>query len=253
MSVSYELEDKVFVVTGGSRGIGLEIAEELLRQKAKVAICGRKQENLDTAAAKLGNSDNLLAMAANISVESEVDNLFDTTLQRFGKIDGLVNNAGMNLFVPSVVDAELSRWTRIMDSNLTGTFLCSRKAARIMKEQKKGKIVSVSSLAASRAAPMLGIYGVAKAGIEMLTKVLASELAIFNVQVNAVAPGVVRTEFSKIFWETKEFLDLVLKDTPAGRIAETADVSNLVMFLLSSRSDFITGQTIAVDGGASII
>jgi NAD(P)-dependent dehydrogenase (short-subunit alcohol dehydrogenase family) len=253
MGVAYELEDKVFVVTGGSRGIGLEIAGELLRQQAKVAICGRKQENLDAATAKLDGSDNLLAVAANIAVEGDVENLFDAALKRFGRIDGLVNNAGMNLFVPSAVDAELSRWTRIMDSNLTGTFLCSRKAAKIMKEQKSGKIVSVSSLAASRAVPTLGIYGVAKAGIEMLTKVLAAELAFFNIQVNAVAPGVVRTDFSKFFWENKEFLDLVIKDTPAGRIGETQDISNLVMFLLSSRSDFITGQIIAIDGGSSIV
>jgi NAD(P)-dependent dehydrogenase (short-subunit alcohol dehydrogenase family) len=253
MSEAYELENKVIVVTGGSRGIGLSIAGELLRRKAKVAICGRKQENLDAAAARLDSGDNLLAVAANIAVEGEVEHLFDAALTRFGRIDGLVNNAGMNLFVPSVADAELSRWTRIMDSNLTGTFLCCRKAAKIMKEQKAGKIVSVSSLAASRAVPMLGIYGVAKAGIEMLTKVLAAELAFFNIQVNAVAPGVVRTEFSKLFWENKEFLDLVLKDTPAGRIAETQDISNLVMFLLSSQSGYITGQTIAIDGGASII
>jgi 2-deoxy-D-gluconate 3-dehydrogenase len=159
----------------------------------------------------------------------------------------------MNLMTASLAETELSVWNKIIETNLTGAFLCSRKAAGIMKEKRRGKIVSVSSLAASKAAPGMGIYGIAKAGIEMMTRVLASELASFNIQVNAVAPGMVRTDFSKLFWSTPAILDQIVKTIPAGRIAEPADVVYPVLFLCSPYADYITGQTVLVDGGATAI
>ena len=122
-----------------------------------------------------------------------------------------------------------------------------------MREQKYGKIVNISSLAASRSAPAMGIYGIAKAGIEMMTKVLAQELALFNIQVNAVAPGMVRTAFSEPFWSNEDFYQLIVKTIPMGRIAEPEDVAHPVLFLCSEGAGFITGQTLGVDGGASAI
>jgi NAD(P)-dependent dehydrogenase (short-subunit alcohol dehydrogenase family) len=122
-----------------------------------------------------------------------------------------------------------------------------------MREQKTGKIVNVSSIASRKASPGMGIYGIAKAGVEMLTKVLASELAQFNIQVNAVAPSMVRTDFSKPFWSNKELYDLIVKTIPLGRIAEPVDVVHPVLFLASDASNFITGQTIVVDGGVTAI
>ena len=200
--MSYGLEEKVVVVTGGSRGIGLELARNFLAQGARVVICGRKEENLKAAVEKLGGGERLLAVAAHVAKEGDVENLFDTAVRRFGGLDVLINNVGMNLLTASVTDTDLPVWNKIIEGNLTGAFLCSRKAARIMREKKRGKIVSISSLAGTKAAPAMGIYGIAKAGLEMLTKVLASELAAFNIQVNAVAPGMVRTDFSKPFWST---------------------------------------------------
>jgi len=251
-NLSFNLEDKVFVVTGGSRGIGLEIAGLLLNQKARVVICGRKQESLDEAGRELKGGERLKSIQAHIAKGQEVDRLFETTIEAFGRLDGLINNVGMNI-VTGVVDADPGLWNKIIDSNLNGTFLCSRKAGQIMREQKKGKIVSISSIAARRSAPFMGIYGVAKAGVEMMTKVMAQELAPFNVQVNAVAPCMVRTKFSQPFWSNAEFYEQIVKAIPMGRIAEPADVAWPVLFLCSEASDFITGQTLMVDGGSSAI
>ncbi|MCP4629335.1 MAG: SDR family oxidoreductase [bacterium] len=250
--LSFNLEDKVFVVTGGSRGIGLEIARLLLNQKARVVICGRKQEGLDEAVRELDGGSRLKTVSAHVAKAEEVDRLFETTMEAFGSIDGLINNVGMNI-VTGVVDADPGLWNKIIDSNLNGTFLCSRKAGQIMRDQKKGKIVSISSIAGRRSAPFMGIYGVAKAGIEMMTKVVAQELAPFNIQVNAVAPGMVRTKFSQPFWSNKELYEQIVKAIPMGRIAEPTDVAWPVLFLCSKASDFMTGQTLMVDGGSSAI
>ena len=147
--LSFNLADKVFVVTGGSRGIGLEITRMLLDQKAKVAICGRKQDGLDATVAELDAGDNLLAVQAHVARAEDVDVLFNRALEAFGRVDGLINNVGMNI-VTGLVDADPGLWNKIIDSNLNATFLCSRKAGQIMREQKKGKIVSISSLAGRR-------------------------------------------------------------------------------------------------------
>jgi 2-deoxy-D-gluconate 3-dehydrogenase len=250
--LSFNLENKVFVVTGGSRGIGLEIARLLLNQKARVVICGRKQEGLDEAVRELDGGSRLKTVSAHVAKAEEVERLFETTLEAFGRIDGLINNVGMNIGT-GVVDADPGLWNKIIDSNLNGTFLCSRKAGQIMRDQKKGKIISISSIAGRRSAPFMGIYGVAKAGIEMMTKVVAQELAPFNIQVNAVAPGMVRTKFSQPFWSNEEFYEQIVKAIPMGRIAEPIDVAWPVLFLCSEASDFMTGQTLMVDGGSSAI
>lgn len=249
---SYGLDGKVAIVTGGSRGIGFDLAKMLLAQKAKVVICSRKQEGLDAAAAQLAGGERLLAISAHIAREADVNRLFDQTVERFGRVDVLVNNVGMNL-ITGVVDAEPALFSKIVESNLTGTWLCSRKAAQLMRAQKAGKIVSITSIAARRAAPFMGIYGIAKAAIEMMTRTLAQELAPFNVQVNAVAPCMVRTQFSQPFWSNDDLLKEIVKGIPMGRIAETADVVHPVLFLCSDGAGFITGQTLMVDGGASAV
>ena len=250
--LSFNLDDKVFVVTGGSRGIGLEITRLLLNQSARVVICGRKQEGLEAAAAAFKADDRLKTVQAHVAKSEEVDRLFQTTIEAFGRIDGLINNVGMNI-ATGLVDADPGLWNKIIDSNLNGAFLCARKAGQLMRGQKKGKIVSISSIAARRSAPFMGIYGVAKAGIEMMTKVMAQELAPFNIQVNAVAPCMVRTKFSEPFWSDANLYEQIVKTIPLGRIAEPADVAWPVLFLCSEASDFITGQTLMVDGGANAV
>ena len=137
----FNLEDKVFMVTGGSRGIGLAIAESLLQQSAKVIICGRKVDGLNAAATELDAGDNLLAVQAHIAKAEEVDALFEAALDKFGAIDGLVNNVGMNI-ASSAVDAEPDLWRKIIDSNLNGSFLCARKAGQLMRAQGRGKPIA---------------------------------------------------------------------------------------------------------------
>ena len=250
--LNYGLENKVFVVTGGSRGIGFNITQLLLAQRANVVICGRKQDGLASAAEKLQAGDKLLSVQSHVAKNEDVEKLFDHTLKHFGHLDGLVNNVGMNI-ITNVVDADPALWNKIIDSNLNSCFLCARKAGQIMRAQKKGKIVNISSIAARRSAPAMGIYGIAKAGIEMLTRVLAQELAPFDIQVNAVAPCMVRTTFSEPFWANKDLYDIIVKNIPLGRIAEPVDIAHPVLFLCSEGSNFITGQTLMVDGGASAV
>jgi NAD(P)-dependent dehydrogenase (short-subunit alcohol dehydrogenase family) len=251
-TICYGLTGKVFVVTGGSRGIGLELARRLLKEGAKVVICARKQEGLDEASRELQGGDSLLAVPAHIARENDVDLLFEQTRARFSKVDILINNVGMNLMTPSLVDTEAATWQKIIESNLSGTYYCSRAAARMMRETGGGKIVNISSTAACRPAPGMGIYGIAKAGIEMMTKVLAAELASDNIQVNAVAPCMVKTGFSAPFWSNQDVHDQIIRTIPMGRLAETADVVEPVLFLCSDGADFITGQVLAVDGGSTV-
>ena len=249
--LSFGLEDKRVLVTGGTRGIGLELAKTLLAQGAKVIICARKQEGIDAAVANLNAGSRLLAVQAHAAKPEDVDRLFERTCDVFGGVDVLINNVGMNL-ITTVVDADPVLWQKIIDSNLNAAFLCSRKAGQIMRQQKSGKIVSITSLAAKRSAPAMGIYGIAKAGIEMMTKVLAQELAP-DIQVNAVSPGMVKTRFSQPFWSDPTIQDRIIQTIPLGRIADPMDVVYPVLFFCSDAARFITGQILMVDGGASAI
>jgi len=248
----FGLEGKTALITGGSRGIGLELARALLAEGARVMICGRKPENLEAAAAELDGGENLVTVGAHIAQDEQVEAMFQQVEGLWGRLDILVNNVGMNLMTSTMADTDPALWRKIIDTNLTGTFLCSRAAARLMRRQEGGKIVSVSSVAAHKAAPAMGVYGVAKAGVEMLTRVLAAELAP-KVQVNAVAPGMVKTGFSRPFWSNPDLHDQVVSRIPLGRLAETSDVVGPILFLLSPAADYITGQTIILDGGAQVV
>jgi 2-deoxy-D-gluconate 3-dehydrogenase len=249
--MSLDLSGKVALVTGGSRGLGKAIAMAMAGKGADVVICGRKQENLDKAIADFRQTGlDTMARVANIGKSDQVENLFQAIEKRFGKLDILVNNVGMNILTPSVAEAEERLWDKTMETNLKGTFLCSSRAVNLMRNTGRGKIINISSIAAKRAARGMGIYCVAKAGVEMLTKVLAVELAKDHINVNAVAPSVVKTRFSRPFWSNENLLNEMVKTIPMGRIAETGDVVGTVLFLASSLSDFITGEVITVDGGA---
>jgi NAD(P)-dependent dehydrogenase (short-subunit alcohol dehydrogenase family) len=237
---------KRVLVTGGSKGIGLGIARYFAEAGARVAICGRKEANLVKAREQLGE---VVTVAAHLGKAEDVEHLFRTVRDTFGSLDILVNNVGMNIFTPSTVEADIGLWDKIMEGNLRSAFLCCRQAFPLMKTNG-GVIVNLSSVAGHRAAPGMGIYGIAKAGLNMLTKVLAKELASYGIRVNAVAPGMVETDFSRPFWGNDDILKELLKGIPLGRIARVQDVVRGVAFLSSDQSDYLTGEIISVSGGA---
>ena len=246
-----DLSGKVALVTGGSRGLGMAIATAMAGKGADVAICGRKQENLDQAVEVFGQKGiKVMARVANVGKSSEIAGLFQAVEQKFGKLDILVNKVGRNILTPSVSEVDEGLWDKIIESNLKGTYLASSRAVGLMKKARGGKIINITSIAARKAAMGMGIYCVAKAGVEMLTKVLAVELSQYNINVNAVAPGMVKTKFSQPFWSNEDMLKELTKTIPMGRIAETDDVVGAVLFLASGLSDFVTGEIITVDGGA---
>jgi NAD(P)-dependent dehydrogenase (short-subunit alcohol dehydrogenase family) len=242
---------KVALVTGGSRGLGKAIAGAIAGRGGDLVICGRKQENLDQAVEELGSKGSKpMAMVSKVGNSGQMDALFQAIDERFGRLDLLVNNVGMNILTPSVVDADEGLWDKILETNLKGPFLASGSAARLMKKSGGGKIINISSIAARRAAMGMGIYCVAKAGLEMLTRVLAVELAGEKINVNAVAPSMIKTKFSQPFWSNEGLLKEIAGTIPMGRIAESDDVVGAVLFLASGLSDFVTGEVITVDGGA---
>jgi NAD(P)-dependent dehydrogenase (short-subunit alcohol dehydrogenase family) len=251
VDTNIDLSGKVALVTGGSRGLGKDIALAMAQRGAEVAICGRKKENLDTAVEEFHTRGlDLLAVCANIGKSDQVKPLIQSIEEKFGRLDILINNVGMNILTPSVAETDEGLWDKILESNLKGPFLVSSHAVTLMKKAGGGKIVNISSIAARKASRGMGIYCVAKAGVEMLTRVLAIELAEEHINVNAVAPGMVRTRFSQPFWSDEGLLKEVVRTIPMGRIAETDDVVGAVMFLVSNLSDFITGEVITVDGGS---
>jgi NAD(P)-dependent dehydrogenase (short-subunit alcohol dehydrogenase family) len=246
-----DLSRKIALVTGGSRGLGKAIALAMAEKGAQVVICGRKQENLDKAADELKSAGfDVMAWPAHAGKADQVAALIRAIEKRHGTLDILVNNVGTNILTPSVAEADEGLWDKLMETNLKSAFLFTSRAYPLMKKAGAGKIVNISSIAARKAARGMGIYCVAKAALEMLTRVLAVELAPDRINVNAVAPCVVRTQFSRPFWSNEDLLKEITAAIPLGRIAETSDVVGAVLYLASSLSDFITGEIITVDGGS---
>jgi NAD(P)-dependent dehydrogenase (short-subunit alcohol dehydrogenase family) len=246
--MSLPLAGKTALVTGASKGVGKGIALELARAGCHVAV----NYNSDAAGAGATVSEitarglKAFSVQANVGASAEVDAMFSMLLQEFGKIDVLVNNAGVQTW-KALLDLEEAEWDRVIDTNLKGTFLCSQRAARLMKEHGGGRIVNIGSGCNKVAFPHLVDYTASKGGIEMFTKVAAAELGQYNITVNCVAPGAVEIERTK--HEAGDYAGTWAKLTPLGRVGVPADIGKTVAFLAGPGADFITGQTIWVDGG----
>ncbi len=249
----FSLAGKRVLVTGASRGIGLEIAVGFAEAgAAHIVICGRKQEALSAARETIEKKGaKVSAVAANVGNVADVDGLFDKIVADVGGLDIVVNNVGMNIFTPSVVDADISLWDKVMDVNLKAVFLTSRRAAPLLKEAGGGSIINISTVAARKATPGLGIYGIAKAGVEMLTKTLASELAPYNIRVNAIALAMVKTKFSEPLWSNADLRKQIELSNPMHRIGEPEEVVGTALYLASSASSFMTGSILMLDGGTT--
>ena len=242
---------KAAVVTGGAMGNGRAIALGLAREGADIVVADVNlplAESTCAEARALGRRT--LAIQTDVSKKSEVEDLFQRTLDEFGRIDILVNNAGVTSRQDILKLAE-EEWDRVLDINLKGVFLCTQAAAKAMVDLGiRGKIINISSVAANRGVPYSAHYAASKAGVELFTQSAAKALAKLGVYVNAIAPGVMETAMLKPFLEEPGRLEQYLESSPFGRIGHPEDLVGAVVFLASSASDFITGIVVRVDGGS---
>jgi len=242
-------QDKVIIITGSSRGIGYSFAEYLSNEGANIVIIGRNQETADAAAAKLPTKS--IAVRCDISSEEDAIAMVETVMNTFGKIDVLINNAGI-FPVKTFSAMTFADWKEVIDIDLNGTFIATHAVYKVMEKQKRGKIINVASIAGRVGGYGFTHYSAAKGGVIAFTKALAREAARLNIQVNAIAPGVIETDMAKSNFP-KYALTEHTKNTPAGRLGTEEDLFGIVSFLCSSGSDYIIGQTIAVDGGYTMI
>ncbi len=249
----FSLEGKVAMITGASRGIGQAIALRLAQAGAKVVVSSRKIENVQSVADEIESAGGeSLAVQAHVGRTEDVTALVAQTIETFGRVDVVVNNAATNPHFGPLLTAEESQWDKIFDTNVKSVFRVCKAAVPHMEAQGGGKIVNLASTAGLRPAGGMGIYGVSKAAIVMLTQVLATELGHSNIQVNAIAPGVIKTRFSQMLWQTPQIAEPFLNSLPLGRFGEPADVAGLALYLASSASDYVTGAVFVVDGGSNV-
>ncbi len=243
------VDDKVALVTGASRGIGLAVVEELLAGGARgVVMTGRKSANLENAIAGLDDPDRVLAVAGGADDDAHTAAAVAAAIERFGALDILVNNAATNPVGGNIIDVEMRAIDKIWAVNQRGPLVFAREAWRQWMGEHGGAIVNVASVGGMLPGPLLGAYNVSKAALIFLTRQLAYEMAP-TVRVNAIAPGIVKTRFSRALWEMNE--DGAAGLHPLGRLGEVEDVTGTVLFLCSSASSWITGVTIPIDGGVT--
>ena len=244
------LKGKVAVVTGGTRGIGYAVVKKFLEAGASVALCGSKPATANAALGKLLfelPEAKILAIAPDLTDSSSVENAFNEVLARFGRFDILVNNAGISQALPlnDYTDEEMDR---ILDINLKAVFVCSRAAARLMEASGGGVILNTSSVVSLYGQPSGCLYPTTKFAVNGLTKSLSRELAPRGIRVNAVAPGVTRTDMLSAL--PKEMVDRISAGIPLGRVGEAEDIANAYLYLASDLASYVTGVTLRVDGAA---
>lgn len=247
-----DLADKVAVISGASRGIGEAIARSLVQAGARVVIGSRKLDNITSVADEINEEYPGMAvgMEAHSGKPENAQAMVETAVETFGRLDIAVNNAATNPHFGPLLDAEEWQWDKILEVNVKGYFWLCQAAARQMKKQKSGgKIINLASIAGIEPGPMMGIYSVSKAAVIMMTKTLALELAPENIQVNAIAPGFIKTRFSRALWDNPMISNTIIDKTPLKRFAEPDEITGLVLFLASSAADYATGSIFVIDGG----
>lgn len=256
MDARCNLDGRTALVTGGGRGIGLAIARALLTRGARVVITGRKPETL-AAAVKTLEAEGLAgakAAPAHSADPDAVARAFDEAESAFGTVRIIVNNAAANPSVAPLAEIDLAAFDKVLDTNVRGYLIVAREGIRRLRRASSGgSIIQLSSAAAERAWPGLGAYGLSKAAVNAMTRILAAECGKDGIRVNSIAPGVVRTRFSEALWKTPGAEESIASRLPLGRIAEPDDVAGLAAFLASDASSYMTGQTILVDGGWSAV
>ena len=240
-------EHRVAVVTGAARGIGLATAKRFLADGYKVALLDINSETLHAAHGALAGEHDFMAIEWDVSQPVAVALAFDTVGRQFGRLDALVNNAGIAIFKP-ILDVTFEDWSRVMAVNLSGPFLCAQAAAPMMRDHGGGAIVNITSISGLRASTLRTAYGTSKAGLAHLTKQQAAELAQYGIRVNAVAPGPVDTAMAKAV-HTPEIRADYHDHMPLNRYGLEEELAEAIFFLCSDRASYITGQILCVDGG----
>jgi NAD(P)-dependent dehydrogenase (short-subunit alcohol dehydrogenase family) len=245
------LQDKVIVITGASRGIGEAIARACIDAGARVALASRKQADLDRVAGSLP-ADRAVALACHTGKPDDVDAMFARAIDRFGRVDGLVNNAATNPYFGPLIDTPDAAIDKTFEVNVKGYLYCARALVKHARTRGGGgAIVNIASIAGVRAAPMQGIYGATKAAVISMTQTLANELGSSKIRVNAIAPGLVETKFASALVSNPAILERIVSRTPLGRHAQPPEMAGAAVYLLSDAASFTTGTTLVVDGGVT--
>ena len=250
----FDLTGKVAVVTGSSRGIGRAIAEGLAEQGAKVVISSRKQDACEEVAAAINaahGEGTAVAIAASISDKSALENLAAETKAKFGHIDVLVCNAASNPYYGPMAGITDEQFRKILDNNVLANHWLVQLFAPAMLEAKSGSIIVVSSVGGLTSSAVIGAYNISKAADLQLVRNLAAEFGASGVRVNAIAPGLVKTDFARALWENPDILKRVTAVSALKRIGEPRELAGAAVFLASDAASFVTGQTLVVDGGST--
>lgn len=251
----FNLDGKVAIITGSSRGIGKSTAEQLAANGGRVVISSRKQEPCDAVAAAI-NADHgegtAISVPANISSKDDLQNLVAETRKAFGRIDILICNAASNPHYGPMSTIEDEQFRKILDNNILSNHWLIQMVAPEMRDRKEGSIIIVSSIGGLRGSVDIGTYCISKAADMQMARNLAHEFGPDNVRVNCIAPGLIRTDMARALWENPEREKFVNETTPLGRIGEPPEIAGAAVYLASSASTFMTGQVMVIDGGRTI-
>jgi NAD(P)-dependent dehydrogenase (short-subunit alcohol dehydrogenase family) len=249
----FDLQNKVAIVTGGSKGIGEAVAHLLANRGAKVVVSSRKLIDVELVAKEIRSKGNdAVGIACNAGDPEQCENLITQSVQLFGGIDILINNAATNPVYGPVLECSTELFDKLMNVNVRGPFVLSKLAYPSMKLRGGGNVINISSIAGHTPDQGLGMYSVTKAALNMLTKVLAKEWGPDGIRVNAIAPGLIKTKFSRALWDNSEITDRLMKKIPSGRIGTPEEIAYMVLFLVSEASAYCTGSVFTADGGWTI-
>lgn len=252
----FDLTGKTAIITGSSRGIGRAIAERLAEHGAQVVISSRKQDACEIVAGRINQTygeGRAIAIAANISSKDDLQRLADTANQVFGKVDVLVCNAASNPYYGPMAGITDEQFRKIFENNVLANHWLISMIAPQMTERGDGSIIIISSIGGLKGSPIIGPYNVSKAADFQLARNLAVEYGPYNVRVNCIAPGLVQTDFARALWENPDTLRAATADKPLRRIGQPDEIAGAAVYLAAPASSFMTGQTIVVDGGATIV
>ena len=249
-----ELQDKVAIVTGASRGIGQAVALSLAEAGARVVLASRKPEGLAPVEARFKEAGHdVFTQPCHTGHPEQVEHLLEATVEHFGQVDILVNNAATNPYFGPLLEVQWAAWDKTFDVNVRGYFAAAKGVAKhLIDRAAPGSIVNVSSILGLRAGRMQGVYAMTKAAVISMTQSLAVELGPHGIRVNAVAPGFIRTRFSSALTENDDVRGMLVERTPLGRLGAPEDIAPLVRYLASDASSFVTGATFVADGGLTL-